>query len=126
MTTASNGHQLHSPVLPPHNLEAEQSALGAILLDVRHLAGMAVEIGLRQEDFYREKHGWVFGAMLALREANEPIDHLTVAEQLERQGRPEQVGGGERSKNWPAGCPPPATAATTRGSCASSPACGSC
>jgi replicative DNA helicase len=54
---------------------------------------MVLEVGLQEADFYREKHGWVFAAMRALQHANEPIDYLTVAEQLERHGRLEQVGG---------------------------------
>ncbi len=50
-------------------------------------------MGLSQTDFYRERHGVVFAAMRALHQANEPIDHLTVSEQLQRQGQLEEVGG---------------------------------
>jgi len=53
----------------------------------------ALEVGLSQADFYRERHGVVFAAMRALHQANEPIEHLTVPEQLQRQGQLEEVGG---------------------------------
>ena len=44
-------------IAPPHNLEAEQSVLGAILLSDRSLYALVIEEGLRPEDFYRERHG---------------------------------------------------------------------
>jgi replicative DNA helicase len=43
----------------PHNLEAEKSVLGAVLLDERHLYGLLVEEHLRPDHFYREQHGRV-------------------------------------------------------------------
>ena len=51
---------------PPHNLEAEQSVLGAILLAERHLHALVIEEGLQPEDFYRERHRAIYEAMLAL------------------------------------------------------------
>ena len=53
-------------VAPPHNLEAEQSVLGAILLSDRSLYALVIEEGLRPEDFYRGHHGSIYEAMLAL------------------------------------------------------------
>ena len=50
--------------VPPHNLEAEKSVLGAVLLDERHLHSLLVEEQLRPGHFYREQHGAVFAAML--------------------------------------------------------------
>jgi replicative DNA helicase len=79
--------------VPPHNLDAERSVLGAILLDGRHLSTMILDVGLIEDDFYREAHGHIFAAMRALQQANEPIDYLTVSDQLERQGQLETVGG---------------------------------
>ena len=61
--------------VPPHNLEAEKSVLGAVLLDERHLHSLLVEEQLRPEHFYREQHGWVFAAMLELYESDRKIDH---------------------------------------------------
>jgi replicative DNA helicase len=81
--------------VPPHNLEAEKSVLGAVLLDERHMFALMVEEHLRPEHFYREQHGAVFGAMLALHNEGRKIDHLTVAEALREQGKLEDVGGPE-------------------------------
>jgi replicative DNA helicase len=81
--------------VPPHNLEAEKSVLGAVLLDERHLYALLVEEHLRPEHFYREQHGAVFGAMLELHESDRKIDHLTVAETLRQHGKLEEVGGPE-------------------------------
>jgi replicative DNA helicase len=84
---------VQSIAAPPHNLEAEKSVLGAVLLDDRHLYGLLVEEHLRPEHFYREQHGAVFAAMLALHESDRKIDHLTVAETLRQHGKLEEVGG---------------------------------
>ncbi len=79
----------------PHNLEAEKSVLGAVLLDERHLYALLVEEHLRPDHFYREQHGAVFAAMLELHESDRKIDHLTVAETLRQRGKLEEVGGRE-------------------------------
>jgi replicative DNA helicase len=79
--------------VPPHNLEAEKSVLGAVLLDERHLHALLVEEQLRPDHFYREQHGAVFGAMLTLYENDRKIDHLTVSETLRQHGKLDEVGG---------------------------------
>jgi replicative DNA helicase len=79
--------------VPPHNLEAEKSVLGAVLLDERHLHALLVEQHLRPDHFYREQHGAVFAAMMELYESDRKIDHLTVAETLRQRGKLEEVGG---------------------------------
>ncbi|MGP0052027.1 MAG: replicative DNA helicase [Solirubrobacteraceae bacterium] len=79
--------------VPPHNLEAEKSVLGAVLLDERHLHSLLVEEQLRPDHFYREQHGAVFAAMLDLYENNRKIDHLTVSETLRQRGKLDEVGG---------------------------------
>lgn len=79
--------------VPPHNLEAEKSVLGAVLLDDRHLNTLLVDEQLRPEHFYREQHGSVFAAMQELFEHDRKIDHLTVAETLRQRGKLEEVGG---------------------------------
>ncbi len=81
--------------VPPHNLEAEKSVLGAVLLDDRHLYGLLVEEHLRPDHFYREQHGAVFAAMMELHNTDRRIDHLTVAEVLRDNGKLENVGGPE-------------------------------
>ena len=53
---------LESIAVPPHNLEAEKSVLGAVLLDDRHLQSLLIEERMRPEHFYREQHGAVFEA----------------------------------------------------------------
>jgi replicative DNA helicase len=79
--------------VPPHNLEAEKSVLGAVLLDERHLHSLLVDEQLRPEHFYREQHGAVFASMLELYEGDNKIDHLTVAEKLRQHGKLDEVGG---------------------------------
>ena len=79
--------------VPPHNLEAEKSVLGAVLLDERHLHALLVEQHLRPDHFYREQHGAVFAAMMELYESDRKIDHLTVAETLRQRGKLEEIGG---------------------------------
>ena len=81
--------------VPPHNLEAERSVLGAVLIDDRHLNTLLVEEQLRPEHFYREQHGLVFAAMVELYNASRKIDHLTVAEVLRQNGKLDQIGGEE-------------------------------
>jgi replicative DNA helicase len=82
-----------SGLAPPHNLEAEQSVLGAILLSERSLYALVIEEGLRPEDFYRERHRITYAAMLALYGTNEPIDPLTVTEALRQSGQLDAAGG---------------------------------
>ena len=77
--------------LPPQSLEAEQSVLGALLID--RDAIIEVADFLRPEDFYRPANGSVYAAVLDLYERREPIDIVTVAETLERSGDLETVGG---------------------------------
>src|SRR6201992_274626 len=76
----------------PHNLEAERSVLGAVLLDERHLHGLLVEEQLRPEHFYREQHGAIFGAILTLYNSDRKIDLLTVAEVLRENGKLDAIG----------------------------------
>ena len=77
--------------LPPQSLEAEQSVLGAILID----RDAIVEIAefLRPADFYRQANGKIFEAVLELFERREPIDIVTVSEALERSTELEGIGG---------------------------------
>ena len=84
-----------SIAVPPHNLEAEKSVLGAVLLDERHLYPLLIEEHLRPHDFYREQYGLVFAAMIELYQGDHKIDHLTVAESLRQQGKLQDIGGAE-------------------------------
>ena len=78
--------------VPPHNLEAEESLLGAMLLS-RDAIVAAVEAQLGQDDFYKPAHGHVFEAITALYAQGEPADPVTVAEELRRAGLLEGIGG---------------------------------
>ncbi len=80
-------------IAPPQNLEAEQSVLGAILLSDRSLYALVIEEGLRPEDFYRERHGTIYEAMLSLYHDSEPVDVVTLLDRLERMGKLQAVGG---------------------------------
>ena len=75
----------------PHNPEAERTVLGAILVD-NQAFNSAAEI-LRREDFYREAHRRIFEAMAALAERSQPIDLVTLKDELARQSALEAVGG---------------------------------
>ncbi len=82
---------LHLDKLPPQNLDAEQSVLGAILIDNNALP-RALEI-LDPEDFYKLSHRKIFFAMTELFEKNEPIDLITLTDQLKKNNELEEVGG---------------------------------
>ncbi|MGI8776953.1 MAG: replicative DNA helicase [Acidimicrobiales bacterium] len=78
--------------VPPHNLEAEESLLGAMLLS-RDAIVAAVEAQLTGEDFYKPAHGHIFEAVTSLYAQGEPADPVTVAEELRRAGLLESIGG---------------------------------
>jgi len=69
-------------IAPPHSIESEQGVLGAVLLSDRAMYAYVVESQLRSDDFYRERHRVIFGAMVELYGDSEPIDVLTVTEHL--------------------------------------------
>ncbi|NWF98997.1 MAG: replicative DNA helicase [Nitrospirae bacterium] len=77
--------------LPPQNLEAEQSVLGAILIDNNALP-KSLEI-IEEEDFYRIAHRKIFKAMIELFDKNEPIDIITLTDQLKKSNDIEVIGG---------------------------------
>src|SRR5437762_10497102 len=77
--------------VPPHDLDAEMSILGSILLDPLSIA--KVLQFLHSEDFYRENNGQIYRAALDLFAAGEPIDNVTLASQLQQMGLLDRVGG---------------------------------
>jgi replicative DNA helicase len=92
--SATNGASAQRNLItPPHNLEAEQSVLGAILLSDHSMYAMVIEEGLRTDDFYRDQHRLIYQAMLAQYEESEPVDVLTVVERLRQTGKLDDVGG---------------------------------
>ena len=77
--------------LAPQAVEAEQSVLGSILIDPD--AMLKVGDFLKPADFYRAQHGDIYTAMLALHGQREPIDLVTLGDELRRQDRLDEIGG---------------------------------
>jgi len=86
-----NQSNLSLDKLPPQNLEAEQSVLGAILLDNNALY-TAFEL-ITQDDFYKDSNKKIFVAMTELLEKNEPIDIITLTDHLRKKDSLDAVGG---------------------------------
>ncbi len=78
--------------LPPQNIEAEQSILGAIILDNEALP-KAMEILGGDEDFYRDFHKRIYRAMLELFNRGEPVDIITLTDYLRKTNELESIGG---------------------------------
>lgn len=83
--------QLAAVRLPPHSIEAEQSVLGGLLLDNTAWDRIADLVGT--DDFYRQDHQYIFGAISRLIDASKPADAVTVFEALRNTGRADQAGG---------------------------------
>jgi replicative DNA helicase len=81
--------------VPPHNLQAEESVLGALMLS-RDAIGVVGEAGLRVRDFYSPAHQHIFDSVRALYSSSGPVDVVTVADELRRNGLLEELGGIER------------------------------
>ncbi|MGI6328060.1 MAG: replicative DNA helicase [Dethiobacteria bacterium] len=77
--------------LPPQNIEAEQSVLGSMLIDKDALFEVAET--LSAEDFYREVHQKIFESIMALSDKGEPVDLVTVCEELQSRDLLDKVGG---------------------------------
>jgi replicative DNA helicase len=84
----------HAAHVPPQNLEAEESVLGAMLLSPNAI-GAVTEI-LDASDFYRESHGTIYRASLALWAKGEPVDAITLANELDERGELERIGGNSK------------------------------
>lgn len=77
--------------IPPHNLEAERSTIGAAMLSKEALMDVSEEV--RAEDFYNEAHREIFGAIMDLYRDNVAVDMLTVCEELNKKKALDMVGG---------------------------------
>ncbi len=80
-----------NPKIPPQNIDAEESVLGALMMDKD--AFIKVADVLRPEDFYKPTHSRIYEAMLKLFEKHQPIDILTVTAQLKDERMLEDIGG---------------------------------
>ncbi len=90
--------------VPPHNLQAEESLLGAMLLS-RDAIVSAVEVQLDADDFYKPSHGHIYDAITSLYAQGEPADPVTVADELARSDLLEAVGGAAVLISLQAGTP---------------------
>ena len=77
--------------VPPQNVEAEESVLGAMMLSAGAIADV-VEV-LQPDDFYRSANGRIYEALRGLYARGEPVDIVTAVETMKRQGSLEDVGG---------------------------------
>lgn len=80
--------------VPPHNLHAEESLLGALLLS-REVVGTVAELGLQVDHFYKPAHQHVYAAIRGLMTTGQPVDVVTVADELRRNGLLDEIGGAQ-------------------------------
>jgi replicative DNA helicase len=95
--------------VPPQSIDAEESVLGAMMLSPGAIA--AVSEILDGTDFYRESHGTAYRAALALWAKGEPVDAITLVDELEERGELEDIGGRARIHELAALVPATANAA---------------
>lgn len=81
----------------PHNVEAEQAVLGACLID--NEASISIMNNISKEDFYLEAHQDIFGAMFVIFSKNQPIDYITLTDELDKEGILNSIGGLEYITN---------------------------
>ena len=108
MATAALQPSRTAPV-PPQNLEAEESVLGAMMLSPGAIG--AVSEVLSASDFYRESHSKIYLAALTLYGRGEPVDAITLVDELEERGELEAIGGRVRIHELAALAPATANAA---------------
>jgi replicative DNA helicase len=87
---------LQTAPVPPQNLDAEESVLGAMMLSPLAIGAVTESTNLNASDFYRESHGHVFKAILSLYAKGEPVDAITVVDELDRSSTLDSAGGQER------------------------------
>jgi replicative DNA helicase len=88
---AQSSASLRSDQLAPHSIEAEEAVLGSILINPEAL--YEVLAFLQGEDFFIVRHQWIWEAILGLHERRDPIDYLTVVNELEQRGQLPDIGG---------------------------------
>ena len=77
--------------IPPQNLDAEMSMLGAVLINEEVLADVSEHVTTK--DFYDKRHAIIYGAMISLFEHHKPVDLLTLTDQLKKKDELETIGG---------------------------------
>jgi replicative DNA helicase len=89
--------------LPPHDNDAEEAVIGSLLIDGTSIHKIATV--LQPPDFHNERNSLIYGACLSLYERDEAIDQITVAQELDRQGKLETCGGAANLSHLIANCP---------------------
>jgi replicative DNA helicase len=82
--------------VPPQNLDAEESVLGAMMLSAGAIAAVSEVLSADGREFYRESHSKIYRAGLALYAKGEPVDAITLVDELDERGELEEVGGRAR------------------------------
>ena len=108
---ATPAQALATAPIPPQNLDAEESVLGAMMLSPLAIGAVTESTSLSAADFYRESHGHVYKAVLSLYAKGEPVDAITVVDELDRTSMLEPAGGAERVHELAALVPAAANAA---------------
>ncbi len=91
MSAKAKTQQSSEGKVPPQNLDAEKSLLGAVLIDEEVLADISDK--LVDKDFYDKRHAKIFASILKLYEHHKPVDLLTLSDQLKAKKQLEEVGG---------------------------------
>ena len=113
--------------LPPQNLEAEESVLGAMMVSESALEPVLIDVRLLEEDFYRERHRIIFRAIKALEARGQAVDSLTVTEQLTQSGELAEAGGRDAVVGLGSTTPAPGNARHyAPGSSSRTRSCGAC
>jgi replicative DNA helicase len=92
---ATNGARtaVQDPQVPPQNLDAEESVLGAMMLSSSAIAAVSEVLSPDGREYYRESHARIYRAALALYAKGEPVDAITLVDELDERGELEDVGG---------------------------------
>jgi replicative DNA helicase len=104
---ANNGK---STIVPPQNLEAEESVLGAMMVSESTIEPVLLDVHLKPEDFYRDRHRTIYEAIIRLNGNADPVDVLTVSEALAQHGQLDEVGGRDVVASLAARVPAPGSA----------------
>ncbi len=103
---ATNG----KTIVPPQNLEAEESVLGAMMVSESTIEPVLLDVRLHAEDFYRDRHRTIYEAIIGLNENADPVDVLTVSEALAKHGQLDAIGGRDVVASLAAKVPAPGSA----------------
>ena len=85
--------ELQAPTVPPQNLDAEESVLGAMTLAPGAIAAVSEILSPDGREFYRESHAKIYRAALSLYGKGEPVDAITLVDELDERSELEDVGG---------------------------------